>query len=509
MLSVGTLGLDASAQLLFTCTNTFPGAENLSFGTAIRDAAARIQTETRLLTRTRFDANVETRETPGENFMIRIFKVVPLLALLALASTINAQTATVTWTDVRQTIDGFGASSALGTNDAGSRMTDAQADLFFNTTGIGVGLSLLRFDIGGLGCDNSIPELATMQKAQARGVRIWGASWSPPSSMKTSGNCVKGGSLLHSSYQDFANYLKKYIQTVQAHGVTVYAMSIQNEPDVCNLVGYPSACWSGANFHDFIKTNLGPTFVANGLSDVKIILPEPSCWSRIATYANRTMNDPAAANFVSIVAGHAYSWCGSSPKPYTNGNKPLWETEASYGANGFDPSIADGLTWAKQIHDWLTRANANAWNYWQFIGNNKNDNEGLIYTDGRIRKALYTIGNFSKFVRPGYVRMGTATSHAAGVFVSAYKDPVSGKFAIVVINQNGSSLPLRFALNGFAVSSVTPWITSASLSLAQQSNISVANSAFTATLAASSVTTFVGASGTSLPPPTGVATIAH
>jgi glucuronoarabinoxylan endo-1,4-beta-xylanase len=442
--------------------------------------------------------------------MTRIFKVVSILVLLALASTAKAQTATVTWTDVRQRIDGFGASSALGTGDAGSSMTDAQADLFFNTTGGGVGLSLLRFNIGGIACDNSIPELATMQKAQARGVRIWGTPWSPPSSMKTSGDCVNGGSLLTSSYQAYANYLKTYIQNVQANGVTVYAMSVQNEPDICDLVGYPSTCWTGANFHDFIKNNLGPTFASGGLGNVKLMLPEPSCWSRISTYADPTMNDSAAANFVSIVGAHGYSWCGSSPDPYTNGGKALWETEVSTtGANTFDASIGDGLTWAKQIHDWMTNANANAWNYWQFIGSYNNDDEGLIYNDGRIRKALYTIGNFSKFVRPGYVRIGATTSPAAGVYVSAYKDPVSGKFAIVVINQNGSNTPLSFSMNGFGATAVTPWVTSASQNLTQQTNISVANAAFTATLAGSSVTTFVGTNGNPPAPPTNASAVAH
>ncbi len=433
-----------------------------------------------------------------------------MFVLLALASTAKAQTATVTWAEVHQKIDGFGASSALGSGDAGASMTDAQADLFFNTTGGGVGLSLLRFNIGGIACDNTIPELATMQKAQVRGVRIWGTPWSPPSSMKTSGDCVNGGSLALTSYQAYANYLKTYLQNVQANGITVYAMSIQNEPDICDLVGYPSACWTGTNFHDFIKNNLGPTFVANGLQNVKLMLPEPSCWSRLSTYADPTMNDPAAANFVSIVGGHGYTWCGSSPDPYTNGGKALWETEVSTtGANTFDQSIGDGLVWAKQIHDWMTNANANAWNYWQFIGSYNNDDEGLIYKDGRIRKALYTIGNFSKFVRPGYVRIGATAAPAGGVFASAYRDPVTGNFAIVVINQNGSAVPISFDLNGFSTTAVTPWVTSANQNLAQQPNISVANLAFTATLAASSVTTFVGTSGTGPAPPTGAAAIAH
>ena len=102
------------------------------------------------------------------------------------------------------------------------------------------------------------------------------------------------------------------------------------------------------------------------------------------------------------------------------------------------------------------------------------------------------MGNFSKFVRPGYVRIGTTASPVGGVSISAYKDPSTGKFAIVAINHNGSNVVLNFKLNGFTASSVTPWVTSSSLNLAQQTSITVGGSAFTATLPASSVTTFVG-----------------
>jgi glucuronoarabinoxylan endo-1,4-beta-xylanase len=79
-----------------------------------------------------------------------------------------------------------------------------------------------------------------------------------------------------------------------------------------------------------------------------------------------------------------------------------------------------------------------------------------------------------------------------GVSVSAYKDPSTGKFAIVAINQNGSAVTLDFALSGFTANTVVPWVTSASLDLAQQPSITVGGSVFGATLPAASVTTFVG-----------------
>jgi hypothetical protein len=104
---------------------------------------------------------------------------------------------------------------------------------------------------------------------------------------------------------------------------------------------------------------------------------------------------------------------------------------------------------------------------------------------------LFTVGNYSRFVRPGYYRIGV--SNNAFTSISAYKDTNSGSFAIVAINSSFTTVTQIFNLASFpAVGSVTPWITSSNLSLASQSAISVTNSAFTCVLPALSVVTFVG-----------------
>jgi hypothetical protein len=82
--------------------------------------------------------------------------------------------------------------------------------------------------------------------------------------------------------------------------------------------------------------------------------------------------------------------------------------------------------------------------------------------------------------------------------VSAYKNPSSGDYAIVVVNQNSATEALNFSLTGFAASTVvTPWITSASLNLIAQTAVPVSNNAFSYTVPASSVTTFSASAPTS------------
>ncbi len=389
-------------------------------------------------------------------------------------------TVTVNSTTVFQTIDGFGASSAY----TGDGITNSQADLFWTTTS-GVGLSLLRVQIQP---DGTYPDLATMQKAQARGIKIWGTPWTPPASMKTNGSTTNGGSLIASDYQAYADYLTNYILTLKnSYGINLYALSIQNEPNY--VATWESCIWTGQQFHDFLLNNLLPDFAKNGVV-TKIIMPEETGW--FFDLATTTLNDPATAAGVSIIAAHDYN--NGAAAPYAlgqNQGKGLWETEIStFGT--FDPSMSDALVWGQEIHDWMTIANANAWHYWWLIGDSAGDNQGLVSQSGQVSKRLYMMGNFSKFARPGYVRIGATSSPVSGVSISAYKDPNSGTFAIVAINHNGSSVPLNFTFSGLTPTSVTPWITSATLSLAQQSSISVGGGSFSFTLPASSVTTFAG-----------------
>ena len=401
-------------------------------------------------------------------------------SLSVTVNNIGGPTVTINWSDVHQEIDGFGASSAA----TGDGISNSQADLFWSTTN-GVGLSLLRVQIESNG---TYPDLATMQKAQDRGVRIWGTPWSPPASMKTNGSTTNGGSLLASDYQAYANYLSTYVLTLKnSYGFDLYAISLQNEPNY--VASWDSCIWTGQQFHDFLANNLLPTFARNGVT-TKIMMPEETGW--FFDLATATLNDPNTATGISIIAAHNYDGAQASPYPLgQNQGKRLWETEVS-SFEAFDPSITNGLIWAQKINDWMTIANANAWHYWDLLSGGASDNGALLGPSEQPTKRLYVMGNFSKFVRPGYYRIGTTASPVSGVSVSAYKDPNTGKFAIVAINHNASAVTLDFALNGFTANSVAPWVTSSSLDLAQQPSISVGGSAFGATLPAASVTTFVG-----------------
>lgn len=424
-----------------------------------------------------------------------------LVGVFLLCTPAHAQT--INWNDTHQTIDGFGVAESF---QVASTMTNAQADTLFSTS-TGAGFSLFRAAIPA-GYDGDCSSVSTscasvylsdMQLATARGAKIWADAFSPPASMKTNGsyNCSDGagnGALLPSSYGAYAQWIKNFATSLKNLGINPVVLAIQNEPDVC--AGSPSTVYTGATFHDFILNSLGPIMASTG---VPIGFPEPvspiGCngpTSTLPAFADPTINDAAASTFVGYVMTHDY--CSNNPTSYTNGNKHFWMSETSSPNTTFDPSIADGLYWAQDIHNWMTTTNVNGWNWWSWLDIYDPRLNDALFERGSftVAKRLWTSGNFARFVRPGWIRFGTI-SCPSGVFCSSYRDPATGNFAIVAINSNGSPVNVTFTLSNFpAVASVLSYLTDASNNLTQQFTIGVSGSSLPVTLAASSVTTYTG-----------------
>jgi glucuronoarabinoxylan endo-1,4-beta-xylanase len=382
---------------------------------------------------------------------------------------------TVNFNDVHQRMDGFGAADVfLGA------LSDAQADLFFSPTN-GIGLSILRTGIGSDGSDMGAYANAT--KAAARGAIVWAAPWTAPAAWKDNNSEVNGGHLLPGFYDAWASRLATFASTfTQNTGVPLYGLSVQNEPDY--QASYISMLYTNQEMTNFVKV-LGPKLAAQNPRP-KLLMPDVSNWGGAWGFNSAVLGDSAAAPYLDILAVHQYAGV-SAPQSTA---KPIWETEQS-SFEGFDPSIGNGLMVARWVHDAITIGNVSAWHYWWLMGINADD-EGLIgYSHNtQLTKRLYTLGNFSKFVRPGFYVVGTSGA-PAGVSVTAYKNPTSGAMVIVAINQNGADTPLNVSLNGLTATSVTPWVTSSQFDLTAQGSVPVSVGSFSATLLASSVTTFV------------------
>jgi glucuronoarabinoxylan endo-1,4-beta-xylanase len=415
----------------------------------------------------------------------------------------------VNWNTTHQVIDGFGA-SATGYADG---FTPQQADQFFNPE-TGLGLSLLRIrpiaDTLDTDCGcvaNSEPhrcvqglksqivsgDLLVAESASARGARLFATPWSPPAYMKTSGTYCSGGSIKGdpADYSKYAGQLANFVSLLGDHKLSIEALSVQNEPDIENEY-YDTCRWNARQIHDFIPY-LSKALADSGYGNIRIATPEQSSWA--FDLMNESMSDPAVASRIGLVLGHAYETETPSGLPSV-GERHVWETEVG-DSRPFDGGISDGLRWARSIHNYMT-IGANAWMYWSLACGkthfNHANNMCLTGPEERLAKRAYVLGQFAKFIRPGWQRLGVLNK--GGLLVTAYKGS-ERKFAIVVINMESADIQKQsFFLKGVtsARSRIIPWLTSASASLEAQPALALDSngSTFAYTIPGKSVVTFQG-----------------
>ena len=386
-----------------------------------------------------------------------------------------------------QTMDGFGVSNTYQS----TAISDATADQFFDASK-GIGLSIFRLGIKSDG--TSWGPIGDAQKAAARGAIVWAAPWTPPANCKSNNSLTNGGHLNSSCYDSWSSTLAAFPAKAKQSGVTVVGISAQNEPD--NQTMYESCLYTGAEMVSFLKV-LGPKLKALN-PPVKLLAPESTRWERLwgadEDYGDAILADSQAAAQVDILATHMYE-TQDAVAPPPGVTKPIWVTEMSgvmgYPNAGPSSDIDDGLVWAGWIHAAITTGHASAYHAW-WIQSLNSDNEGLLTMSGGTTKRMYALGNFSKFIRPGFRRVDVSGTPPASVQLTAYTNPTDGTVVVVAVNGGTSAVSLPLFLSGKAPCAMTPWVTSASDNLASKTAVAVSGSRLAPMLAAKSVTTFVG-----------------
>ena len=132
-------------------------------------------------------------------------------------------------------------------------------------------------------------------------IKILATPWSAPVWMKDNNSTV-GGSLQTQYYKVYAQYFIKYIQQMKALGITIDAVTLQNEP--LNPSNNPSMLMTAQQQTDFIKNYVGPAFQAANIK-TKIITYDHNCDQ--PNYPLTVLNDAIAASFVDGSAFHLYA----------------------------------------------------------------------------------------------------------------------------------------------------------------------------------------------------------
>jgi len=396
------------------------------------------------------------------------------------------QSITVDTTQIFQTIDGFGncltggSATLLHKMDAASRGVILKE--LFATDGNNIGISYLRVSIGASDLDpkvfsyNDLPDGETdpsMAKfsldadrvdlipvlkeilAINPAIKIMGSPWSAPTWMKTNNNS-KGGSLKPEYFDAYAKYFVKYIQGMKAEGITIDAITIQNEP--LHPGNNPSMYMTAEDQALFIKSSLGPTFADANIT-TKIIVYDHN--ADRPDYPLTIFNDPEASKYVDGSAFHLYGGIIEALTPVHEAfpNKNLYFTEQWVGAPG---NLTGDLAWhVRTLIIGATRNWCRNVLEWNLAADPNNDPHtvggcdqclGTITIDGNKvtrNPAYYVLAHAAKFVRPGSVRIASnSTSSLPNV---AFKNP-DGKKVLIVQNNTGGKRVFNISFNSKTVS---------------------------------------------------------
>ncbi len=283
-----------------------------------------------------------------------------------------------------------------------------------------------------------------------------GSPWSAPAWMKTNKSMV-GGSLRTDSYSVYADYFVKYIQQMGQEGLRIDAVTPQNEP-LHSTASYPCMDMQPGEQLNFIKDHLGPKLQAAGL-DTKIITYDHN-WDR-PDYPITILNDPEAKQYVAGSAFHAYGGTVSAMTTVHNAHpdKGLYFTEISGGRWATD--FSENLMWNMQnifigtAKNWSK--NALLWNLALDENdgpkNNGCDNcRGVVTINsgsGVVTKNVeyYALAHFTKFVRPGAVRISTLLPQGLNNIDAVSFQNTDGTKVLVAVNSSSENIVFSIKQN--------------------------------------------------------------
>lgn len=284
--------------------------------------------------------------------------------------------------------------------------------------------------------EHIIPMIRDAAAAAGRNLKLLASPWSPPGWMKTNGEMNNGGKLLPRYHDLWAEYFVKFIRAYEEEGISLWGVSVQNEPDAVQI--WDSCIYSAEEERDFVRDYLGPRLERSGLADIKLLI-----WDHnrdiMVERAETVLSDPEASKYV---WGTGYHWYVSEEFSnlsrvhemfphkhllFTEGCQEggckigEWFTGERYARN----MIGDFNNWCEGYIDWnLVLDETGGPNHVNnlcdapIIADTRNDR--LIYNS-----SYYYIGHFSRFIPPGSKALEISLGISGGVPKAGERDSIS------------------------------------------------------------------------------------
>lgn len=389
-----------------------------------------------------------------------------------------ASDVTVTLTDEYQRIRGFG-----GINHpewTGSDLSASQRQTAFGNGDGQLGMTVLRIFVNP-DKNQWYKAVETAKYATQNNVTVFASPWEPPSNLAQNGDGSFQGGKLHlpkSNYAAYAQHLNDFGTYMKNQGVDLYSISVQNEPDYAK----EWTGWTSDETTDFLA-NYGHL-----ITSTRLMSPESFQYTN-KDYYNKILNNSKAFENTDLFGTHMYGTQRSQMDfpALENCGKEIWMTEV-YVPNSEANSNAkwpESIQVSENIHNALVVGNMSAYVWWYIRRSYSPMNE-----DGSISKRGYCMAQYSKYVRPGYIRVGATEQPDDKVLVSAYKGG-GDKVVIVAVNSSSTEYNKNFTITGAEISNVNRFRTSQNENIAPTLDMKYNGSSFNAQLPAQSVSTFV------------------
>lgn len=385
----------------------------------------------------------------------------------------------------------------------GKDMTDAERRTAFGNGDGEMGLTVLRVFVNPNSNQWNLA-VPTAKYASQNGVTVFASPWEPPANLAESGGSNGKLHLPKSNYAAYAQHLNNFGQYMKDNGVDLYSISVQNEPDYASEWTY----WSTDEATDFLAN------YADKITSTRVMSPESFQYAPLTAswvkdggkkFYQKILNNAKAFANTDVFGTHFYGtardWM-DFPE-LENCGKEIWMTEVYVPNSEADSANRwpEAVQVAENIHNGLVVGNMSVYTWWYI-----RRSYGLMTEDGKISKRGYCMAQYSKYVRPGAVRIDATEQPEKGVYVSAYKNK-DGKIAIVAVNTTSSEYSQQFTLgSGEKITDVDRFRTSGSENLAATLNMEYSGSGFWSQLPSNSVTTYVvtveGGTVTPTPDPT-------
>ena len=339
--------------------------------------------------------------------------------------------------------------------------------------------------------DDLIPMIRDAMSHSKDGFKIIASPWTAPPWMKDN-NDWRGGKLLPEYDDSWALFFSKYLTEYKKEGIHIWGLTVENEPLGCGN-NWESMIFSPEEMVDFVKNHLGPRLEADGQS-VKVLAYDQNRGEALEEWAKVIYKDESSSKHFDGFAIHWYAstfdWfpqslnythnlapgkhliqteaCVDSEVPHWQDDEWYWSEEATDWGWDWAPADQKKLhpkyvpvyRYARDIigclNNWV-----DGWIDWNMVldrqgGPNwfKNWCVAPVIVDPQkdevyFTPLYYTMSHFSKFFRPGAVRIGFEITDPS-LMLTAAQNP-DGSVAVVVLNMNSASKNIKLSLGDRSV----------------------------------------------------------